>query len=1165
MFDQFAQELFDHLPDLPGLNPEGARRTLSQAYLAVVQLRTDSPSDSSDIADVTHYLRRLAHTLEFYAVLDDDAEQTVRQAGAFITGESLALLAEIYDQLFASEEQAAGIRDNGIYTRIESALLYLIAGYDANAAGVLNGIGPAEDVAGSPGEQAAEWCLDVLIRLCRFELNPLPARNCPVAFGQAVNLNALDLEDDTVGRLYGRLGEGVTSFTGWLVGERPNGIEDANVILDDLLEVLGPREAGTDSPHQGLGGDYARVRHLAALLRIGFSELSSRSVIHLIPTGPGFSPQRYDQYLKYRSQGDGAGVSGRPVLWPSAKDYIENCVLGDYKHAVVSMPTGSGKSFVAELAVSQSVGKGWVLYLAPTNALTEQIRGDLIQSMKPLQTQIFAFIGDREYSVLKTEVVSEMPENSVAVMTPEKASLALRLYPEVFQSCKLVVFDECHLLGEVTSGRGVTAELLMSSLMLRSPEVRILLMSAIVQNPDDLAGWLTEATGQKTSVMMIPWRPTRTLRSALGVDGEAVQDRYRSAREELAKLPLRRKNKKFLTPSTLVCSLQGAWQSTDQPDYGRVKLLHDVELKASRTNQGGEWKYGLDFDPWVNKSTISLASLLSEQGIQTLAFTPANRHHPFSNASNTNLSDDYLRSLESTPSIIRICEVLSECEFGASSPVFELLAKGISVHTSHMIEVEKIASEVAFRSQSSRLMYATGTLAQGLNLPATAVVIAGTRIGYSPQEPRSVVERRKRSQLLNAAGRAGRAGFANQGLVIAVPDKPVLVRSQDDVNRIRMALDYLQEADNAVEVESALDSFMDQVSEALLNTETSGDVELQAIAVLSGGDEGQPDASEVLKRTYASYRRKLQGHSDVTEEAGDHLDLIREEFLQQNGAPDWVPIAAQRAGLDYFLTVSLAKSWASVRPQVPVDVFNWTVFEWVEELLRVVANIPLRHVLRYMPPSTLGRASSTLKESAQVYSERSFDLDHWQSADDWVNAWMNVLGILKPWMEGRPIVDIAAILTSTKPVDVDIGRNSGSKPIPKTLSLINDFFSRLALLAGGLVAVAEQLFNSFAKDGHQEFDRDVPLPLSSLPMCIKYGCDSPQSLAWYRFGVRLRRPARLLHDAFPPPTQLGDEQLRVWVTSQRSAWLNGHYDRTRHTFRSNESTFDAIADFLRQD
>ena len=1165
MFDQFAQDLFDHLPDLPGLSPEDARRMLSRAYLAVVQLRAGSLSDSADISDVTHYLRRLAHTLEFYAVLDDGIDQSIRQAGAFIAGESLALLAEIYDQLSDTEVQGPRIRNNRIYTRIESAILYLIAGYDANAAGVLSEIGSAEDAARSAGEQGAEWCIDVLVRLCRFELNPLPEQNCPVVFGEAEDLDAPALEDDTSGRLYGRLGEAVSEFMGWLVGERLAGVEEANAILDDLLEALGPREASTGFPHRGLGGDYARVRHLAALLGFGLSELSNRSVLHLIPTGPGFSSQRYGQYLKYRSQGDGQGTSGRPVLWPSAKQYIENCVLGDYKHGVVSMPTGSGKSFVAELAVSQSVGEGWVLYLAPTNALTEQIRGDLRKSMDPLKTRVFAFIGDQEYSVLKTEVVSEMPINSVAVMTPEKASLALRLYPDVFQSCRLVVFDECHLLGEITSGRGVTAELLMSSLMLRSPEIRVLLMSAIVQNPMDLAGWLTEATGQKASVMMIPWRPTRTLRSALGVDGTAFQARYNSALEELAKLGAHRKNNRFSTPSTLVCGLQGAWQSVDQPDYGIARIQYDVELKATRKKQRGKWIYGHDYDSWVNKSTTGIASLLVERGIQTLAFTPASRHYPFSNADKTELSVDCIKALKAPPRTIKTCQALSEYEFGASSTVFKLLGKGISVHTSHMIELEKIASEVAFRSQASRLMYATGTLAQGLNLPATAVVIAGTRIGYSPTEAPSVVEQRKRSQLLNAAGRAGRAGFANQGLVIGIPDRPVIVSSHADVNRIRMNLSYFQEPDNTVKVESGLESFMDQVSNELLSSETASQVELQAIAVLSGGDEGQPEVSEVLKKTYASFIRRTKGHQDATEVASLHLSRIRERFLQQVDAPNWVTIAAQRAGLDYFSTASLANSWSRIRPGISTDIFNWSTLEWIEELLIVIANIPLQYLLRHMPARTLGRASPTLERFAQEYREEHFESNDWGPKAEWINAWMNVMRLLRPWMEGQPLVNIAATLTSTEVVNIDLDRNTGSKPIPKTLSLINDFFAGLAFLAGGMVAVAEQLFIEYVEEGHQEFERGVPLPLSTLPMCIKYGCDSPQSLAWYRFGVRLRRPARLLHDAFPPPTQLDDEQLRVWVTDQRSAWLNGHYDRTRDIFRSNEDTFDAIAAFLRQD
>ena len=91
----------------------------------------------------------------------------------------------------------------------------------------------------------------------------------------------------------------------------------------------------------------------------------------------------------------------------SAGAYVTSCILGDAVHAVVSMPTGSGKSFVAELAVSQAVGLGWCLYLAPTNALTDQIRNDLRNALNPLGTEVLAFVGDQEYSLLKTNVVSE--------------------------------------------------------------------------------------------------------------------------------------------------------------------------------------------------------------------------------------------------------------------------------------------------------------------------------------------------------------------------------------------------------------------------------------------------------------------------------------------------------------------------------------------------------------------------------------------------------------------------------------------------------------------------------------------------------------------------------------------------------------------------------------
>lgn len=1157
MFDTYAQTLFNNLPALAGLTSESARRMLSRAYLAVIELRTGQ-TVSTGVYEVLDYLRRLADTIEFHAVLDEKLPLEIRKAGAFVAAESLALLADFYEHGESSDLPSCRLRHNGTYTHVEAAILYLIAGYDACAGGVVSKIlsryNARDDL--SPGELGAEWCLEVLIALCKFQLNPLPEKTCNLTFGLSSNLKAIELEDDTVGRLYAKLGEAVSNFLHWLAGDSSEGAAVNEKILHQLLEKLKSPEGFTTLA--GIGGDYGRIRHLSELLLNCFSELGRRALVHVVPSGPGFSTNVYNDYLRMRACGKPHGGSGHPVLWPSTEAYVMSCILGDIKHAVVSMPTGSGKSFVAEIAVSQAVGLGWCLYLAPTNALAEQIRGDLRNGLKPLETEVLAFVGDQEYSVLKTNVVSEMPLNSVAVMTPEKAYLALRLCPDVFTSCQLVVFDECQLIGEA-SGRGVNAELVLSQLMMRAPNTRILLMSAIVQNPEDLARWLEEATGNRSTVIRVPWRPTRTLRSALGIDAESYRENHVPALEKLKTRPESRRNEKFTTFYSLACGLQGAWQSTNEADYGIVKIPCEAQLLVSREKVPGEdWKYRISWDKWVNGSAIRIAQFLAENAIQTLVFTPANKHYPFSNAAAMQLSSDCLASLEEQPEVVRICRVLAEFEFGLPSDVFTFIDRGLSVHTSHMIETEKIASERAFRARATRVMHATGTLAQGLNLPAIAVIIGGTRIGDPRGEDVTVVEQRKLAQLLNAAGRAGRAGFANQGLVIAIPDTPLMLESYSSVEKLKNRLGYLEQPDNSVKINSGLESFLDRVSEGVLDTETASEVELQTIAVLSGGDENQLPPVEVLRKSYAGFLRRAKGQPDVNENAAVHLAAIRDNFVSQKHVPSWVPIAAQRAGLDFFLTVSLVNAWARVRKMVTVDMLNWSVFEWTEELLRVVSHVPPGILLQHHSMETISRGSPKLFALRENYRLQSITNREWTVDGEWAAGWLDIMRVLKPWMEGKPLVELASIITGINAGEIKSQRTSG-QPIPKTISLINDLFSSLAILGGGLVAVAEQLFQEFSEQGNEAFSQGVPLALSCMPMSIKYGCDSPESLAWFRFGVRLRRPSRIMYEAFPPPKFDNDEALRDWVRRQRREWLRVGIDESS----KQPQIFQAIAEFIR--
>ncbi|MCL6479337.1 MAG: hypothetical protein K6T65_13170 [Peptococcaceae bacterium] len=101
MFDTFAQTLFNNLPAFAGLTSESARRMLSRAYLAVIKLRTGKTVPSG-VYEVIDYLRRLADTIEFHAVLDETLPLNVRKAGAFVaavvsmpTGSGKSFVAEL--------------------------------------------------------------------------------------------------------------------------------------------------------------------------------------------------------------------------------------------------------------------------------------------------------------------------------------------------------------------------------------------------------------------------------------------------------------------------------------------------------------------------------------------------------------------------------------------------------------------------------------------------------------------------------------------------------------------------------------------------------------------------------------------------------------------------------------------------------------------------------------------------------------------------------------------------------------------------------------------------------------------------------------------------------------------------------------------------------------
>lgn len=1152
MFDEFSESLFQDMPDLPLLDAEEARRVLSRAYLATLQLRTGSlgEGERESLEPSVQYLKQLANSLEANLLLSADLTPAQSTACAFIAAEALALVGELLERPGGEEHTTRPrLEQSALYVRAEAALLYLIAQYDANAGTLMRHVPAArEEHAGS----AVEWLFSQITSLCRLTVAPqAQPDSCPQEFtSQDQALGAPELEADTLGRLRKRLGWSIAKFLAWLGGYDDAGLDQAQEALDRLIEVL--------QKQPELSQGQSAVCHLAQLVRLCLDGLAQRAVLRRIHCPPNLTDSsKFDEYLLRRVRGQRDGKGSRPLLWPSATLFVETFLEEENPHAVVTMPTGSGKSFIAELALARCLHEGWCLYLVPTNALATQVRSDLRSRMAALGVSVQAFVGDSEYTNLAEERVSSVDPGTIAVMTPEKCALAQRLTPELFESLALVVFDECHLLADRSSGRGLTAELVLSQVMVSSPSVRLVLMSAMVQNPSDLAEWLAYATGSQCKAVQKPWKPTRALRAAIaieesdyvrnGAEAERKLRSYKPKKPKAGKKPRARKNVRFHCPTLLIGGLQGTWQTTEELDYAILPLPLESPLLASRRprgdrkegtwleeSRGRDWIYGRRPDSWVNGSAASLSEFLVKRGIQTLTFIPKSKHFPFSVARQVKVPHGVEQELMSARA--EACEILAVYELGVDSEVMSLLKRGVAVHTSLMLETEKIAAEECFSQARAQLMLATGTLAQGLNLPAIAVVIAGTEIGDSRGQSEAAVRQRTFGQLLNAAGRAGRAGFSNQGVVIAVPTLPVAFDSSRAPLSLRSELDFLQQRDSSVEVRSALTTFLHLVAQgALTNHRRAGSTELSAISILGGGGEDAPPADVVIKKTYAAFLRMKNAEEDAAEAAAERLEVIRTEFVASQGLPPWITIAAQRAGLTFWQSAALTVAFRRAVGDLTSELLASSTLEWAKRLLQIVGHLPPAHILSICAPNSLGKAN---REFEKVLSDpRALDVAQldWDVPKNWLEAFEAIYAPLEAWMTGKSYAEIAVLEFGGSPGEIKPDRNDGKHPLPRTLALTHGTFGDFSRLAGGVVAIIEMLLEE-SRD--PRLPDEVPPQVACLSLAIKNGFDSPQGLAWFRFGLRLRRPAHLLSRIFPVPLSAADDKaMRKFVDKAKLDWI----------------------------
>lgn len=1144
MYDAYARELIASIPHLPGIDRDACRRALSTAYLYSVNIKFSNQNvvEFADFEEIKSILRALADSLESIAVFDPlnnvKRTSTEETSSAFVAAEALSLLSNFTRKSNDQDISEVLLLEEN-YLIIEAALLYMIGGYDINAASLVRNIQmPASQLLTIENDfrfsshNNALYVLERIVLLCQ---GHVIQRNSNTQLITSPNhaLSPVDY-DDIIERMrglfYREIGKALDNYLDWLGGYNLDGYQES---VESLRKL---RNAFDKKIEHNI---FSNIYHLVCMLSAAIERTKERALLYNVPRpidGDVSIIQEYLDYLHFRARGTET-KKGFPFLWPSTLAYVNECLVGPHKDAVIAMPTGSGKSFLAELAVSQALCLGWVLYLAPTNALAHQISRDLKYALQPFsQVTVRSFVGAEEYTTLSEDMISSDEKRFVAVMTPEKCALAMRLYPESFKTCTLCVFDECHLIND--ENRGVISDILLAQLCFMAPDIRFLLMSAMLSNADELAEWLRVAHKSTSIAPKLKWRPSRTLRGLLALDKKSIDKNYPIAKDKLSQLGEHRKNVEFSAKLALLVGLSGRWTKDGPSDYRAISLPVFFPMDAARQKGNNDWHYKMSYESWKNTAARMQSEFLAKHGIPTICFILTSRHHAFSSADKvTEKISGAIKDNEKFPEIVEAWLSISDAELGVETFLRNLLRKGIAVHTSAMLQTEQAASEWMFSQQKAGLMFATPTLAQGLNLPAIGVVVAGTKMG----DPRDIDKvdgvSRVNALILNGFGRAGRPGFANQGIAILVGDNPIIEQISTDLFPTDALVIYpvLGESDASVEVVSPIVTFLEHTLEnAESNITTVAQSELILTTLLAEQDEEENIVSKILSSTLAAHqnRQKISPNSFINIQK--QIFKIKEVFLERSDAPKWITKAAMKSGVSFF---HAWRMWSAYQHIGVISIYEETEFtleNWIDTFFEVMAQLPPTDVKQYFAPDEQ-KTRNVLTDLRDLAAKSQEVISiPWERPMGWNSAWLTLKDLVFMYMQGNTYADIAKkFLGLSSSEEINNKRSGGAQPIPAVFGFLSKVVGNLAIDAGCFLAIHELSINGE--------DRDLPASLQGLPLCIRNGLNSVGALSWYRFGYRERVCAHAFQRLFPVPADLkNDAERATWVKQQRKEWLQGN-------------------------
>ena len=425
------------------------------------------------------------------------------------------------------------------------------------------------------------------------------------------------------------------------------------------------------------------------------------------------------------------------------------CVsLESGRGVLVAAPTGAGKTVVGEFAVHLALAHGTkAFYTTPIKALSNQKYAEFVA--RHGEDKVGLLTGD-------TSINSEAP---IVVMTTEVLRNMIYAESSTLGGLEYVVMDEVHYLAD--KDRGAVWEEVILQLPLST---RVVSLSATVSNAEEFGGWLAEVRGA-TDIIVSEVRPVPLYQHVMvghrlmnlfdeDVSFEESADAGVQVNPELVQLA-RRSPAPSRSSSQEVHSRRGGRH--DRRGRGRPGPKGEQGPgSGSLTAASGQRSRGASRPDTI--ATLDDAGLLP-----AIVFVFSRKGCDAAVAQNvragvrlTNRQEQ--REIEATLENAARRLPAEDLEVIGYWPWREGLLRGIAAHHAGLVPVFKEAVERLFLRGLVKVVYATETLALGVNMPARSVVLE--KLDKFNGEGHVSVTPGEYTQL---TGRAGRRGIDVEG------------------------------------------------------------------------------------------------------------------------------------------------------------------------------------------------------------------------------------------------------------------------------------------------------------------------------------------------------------------------------------------------------------------